>query len=289
MNNKERIKQKQLAKKKAKKEKEIIINKYMSKIKDILDDNYLEISVVIDKFKEDLINASVVYEDIKREMIIVLSKTGNVDDLEEIAQRAINFEKDCQLYLTAFSRDEDTNAIYKLLRIVADKVKDIITDAVKELYGKKNDNYIITLLISRCKRELDTYNDYIIDTALESNEYIETYLTARESFIDYVMTMKNKTDSALSEYNQTINKLNNSIKYKERLRVSYYELENFLTYKGYERVRQTSTTHAIWKHVKTGNSIPLPNKSRTVPQGTVSKVLRLINSDRQELAQFLHE
>lgn len=289
MNNKERIKQKQLAKKKAKKEKEIIINKYMSKIKDILDDNYLEISVVIDKFKEDLINASVVYEDIKREMIVILSKTGNVDDLEEIAQRAINFEKDCQLYLTAFSRDEDTNAIYKLLRIAADKVKDVIADAVKELYGKKNDNYIITLLISRCKRELDTYNDYIIDTALESNEYIETYLTARESFIDYVMTMKDKTDSALSEYNQTINKLNNSIKYKERLRVSYYELENFLTYKGYERVRQASTTHAIWKHVKTGNSIPLPNKSRTVPQGTVSKVLRLIDSDRQELAQFLHE
>lgn len=289
MNNKERIKQKQLAKKQAKEEKEIIINEYMSKIKDILDDNYLEISVVIDKFKEDLISASITYEDIKREMIAILSNTGNVDDLEEIAQKAINFEKDCQLYLTAFSRDEDTNAIYKLLRIATDKVKDVIADAVKELYGKKNDNYIITLLISRCKRELDTYNDYIIDTALESNEYIETYLTARESFIDYVMTMKDKTDSALSEYNQTINKLNNSIKYKERLRVSYYELENFLTYKGYERVRQTSTTHAIWKHIKTGNSIPLPNKSRTVPQGTVSKVLRLINSDRQELAQFLHE
>lgn len=289
MNNKERIKQKQLAKKQAKEEKEIIINEYMSKIKDILDDNYLEISVVIDKFKEDLISASITYEDIKREMIAILSNTGNADDLEEIAQKAIDFEKDCQLYLTAFSRDEDTNAIYKLLRIATDKVKDVIADAVKELYGKKNDNYIITLLISRCKRELDTYNDYIIDTALESNEYIETYLTARESFIDYVMTMKDKTDLALSEYNQTINKLNNSIKYKERLRVSYYELENFLTYKGYERVRQTSTTHAIWKHIKTGNSIPLPNKSGTVPQGTVSKVLRLINSDRQELAQFLHE
>lgn len=289
MNNKERIKQKQLAKKQAKEEKEIIINEYMSKIKDILDDNYLEISVVIDKFKEDLISASITYEDIKREMIAILSNTGNVDDLEEIAQKAINFEKDCQLYLTAFSRDEDTNAIYKLLRIATDKVKDVIADAVKELYGKKNDNYIITLLISRCKRELDTYNDYIIDTALESNEYIETYLTARESFIDYIMTIKEETDLALSEYNQTINKLNNSIKYKERLRVSYYELENFLTYKGYERVRQTSTTHAIWKHIKTGNSIPLPNKSRTVPQGTVSKVLRLINSDRQELAQFLHE
>ena len=287
MNNKERIKQKQLAKKQAKEEKEIIINGYMSKIKNILDDNYLETAVVIEKFKEDLINVSVAYDNIKREMMIIFNKTGNVEDLEEVAQKAADLEENCRLYLTAYSKDE--NVIYKLLKATSDKVKKELEKAIKELQGKKNDNYLITLLINRCQKQLDAYNEYILDIALESDEYIETCLTARESFIDYVIEIKDKTDLILFEYNEAINNLNNEIKYKERLRVNYHELESFLIYKEYKRVRQTSTTHAIWKHKETGNSIPLPNKSGTVPQGTVSKVLRLINSSRQELAQFVYK
>lgn len=287
MNNKERIKQKQLAKKQAKEEKEIIINGYMSKIKDILDDNYLEASIIIDELKKDLIDASIIYEDLKKEIMIIVNKTGNVEDLEKIAQKAINFEKNCRLFLTAYSKDE--NIIYKLLKATSDKVKKELEKAIKELQGKKNDNYLITLLINRCQKQLDAYNEYILDIALESDEYIEICFTARESFINYVTKIKDETDLMLFEYNETINNLNNEIKYKERLRVKYHELENFLIYKGYKRVRQTSTTHAIWKHKKTGNSLPLPNKSGTIPQGTVSNVLRLINSSRQELAQFLYK
>ena len=166
MNNKERIKQKQLAKKQAKEEKEIIINGYMSKIKNILDDNYLETAVVIEKFKEDLINVSVAYDNIKREMMIIFNKTGNVEDLEEVAQKAADLEENCRLYLTAYSKDE--NVIYKLLKATSDKVKKELEKAIKELQGKKNDNYLITLLINRCQKQLDAYNEYILDIALET-------------------------------------------------------------------------------------------------------------------------
>ena len=111
------------------------------------------------------------------------------------------------------------------------------------------------------------------------------YINAREDFLDFLNSIEEVEEN--SNNTKVIKEIDANIKYKERLRISYYELEKFLKYKGFESVRQGNTTHAIWKHKETGLSIPVPNKSRTMPQGTVSKILRMINSNRHELAQFL--
>ena len=288
MNNKQRIKQKQLAKKKAKAEKELIVTSYMIQIEELLDNRYLELHQAIETFKEDLINASVIYDTLRIEMMNALQEE-NINTFEDLTEKAIGLEKNNKLLLTIMSHDDPDHPIFGLLKQITKDITSILEGALSELKNNPNSYYISSLLVNRCQNKLQEYNAYIIDIGLESNSYIDVYIEARESFIDFITKIKEDSSNKLTEeYKDSINTINDNIKYKERLRVSYYEFENFLTYKGYERVRQTSTTHAIWKHKESGLSIPVPNKSGTIPQGTVSKILRLINSNRQELAQYLY-
>lgn len=285
MNNKQRIKQKQLAKKQAKAEKERIITNYMVKIEELLDNRYLELHQAIETFKEDLVNGSVVYDTLKIEIMNAIQQ-DDADMFEQIADKAINLEKDNKLLKTITSHDDPDHPIFGLLKQIAKDVTSILEGAMSDLNDNPNCYYITSLLMNRCENKLQEYNAYIIDIGLESNTYIDIYIESRESFIDYITQIK---DDAYEKLTAKCQESVETIKYKERLRVNYYELENFLTHKGYECVRQTSTTHAIWKNKESGLSIPVPNKSGTVPQGTVSKILRLINSNRQELAQYLYE
>lgn len=285
MNNKQRIKQKQLAKKQAKAEKERIITSYMIKIEELLDNRYLELHQAIETFKEDLVNGSVVYDTLKIELMNAIQQ-DDADMFEQITEKAIDVEKDNKLLLMITSHDDPDHPIFGLLKQITRDVMSVIENAMSDLNDNPNSYYITSLLMNRCQNKLQEYNAYIIDIGLESNTYIDIYIESRESFIDYITQIK---DEAYEKLTIKCQESVDTIKYKERLRVNYYELENFLIYKGYERVRQTSTTHAIWKNKESGLSIPVPNKSGTVPQGTVSKILRLINSNRQELAQYLYE
>ena len=59
---------------------------------------------------------------------------------------------------------------------------------------------------------------------------------------------------------------------------------------GYEETRQTNTTHRIWKHKETGASLPIPAKGgKTLPQGTMSRMLKQMNLKRSDLAQYLNK
>ena len=136
-----------------------------------------------------------------------------------------------------------------------------------------------------------SYNAYIADTALESNEYIDMYIDTRENFLDFINESRKELENRILSYEngqQAETIIEENIKYNQRLRVDYTELCDFLKHKGYECDRQGSTTHAVWKHTETGHSVPLPNKSGTIPQGTTSKVLKQIGSSRNELANYLY-
>lgn len=287
MAKKKKTKDKQILKQKAKQEREEIISFYLSKINNILDEGCIEINEAIDEFNEKLIQSTLTYNKLKNELILFVKNDENVSQLEEITHKAIEFEKNNHsLYLSVISKNADENKIFYLLKQLADKISDVIKDAEKTLKGQKNDFYIVSLIVNRCYKQFDNYNEYITDIALESNCYLDAFCEAREDFIDFITDIKNKAEESLKK--EMIEQIDEGIKYKERLRVNYYELEKFLTYKGFVQNRQNSTTHAIWKHNDTGISVTVPNKSRTVPQGTVSKILRIIKSNRQELANFLY-
>lgn len=293
MTKKEQRIKKQAEKLRAKQERESIVNSYLGKIQDIIDQGYLDITESLEDFNKQLELGAVKYMDIETQIKSLL-KTEDFDEnkLEELLDTISEMEKkNNELYDTITSRDLKTNKLLKHLPGMAEKVADIIQQSNDDLVGNKNQTYIVSMITNRSFDVFKSYNAYIADTALESNEYIDMYIDTRENFLDFINESKKELEKRIASYEngqeaETI--IEENIKYNQRLRVDYTELCDFLKHKGYECDRQGSTTHAVWKHTETGHSVPLPNKSGTIPQGTTSKVLKQIGSSRNELANYLY-
>lgn len=293
MTKKEQRIKKQAEKLRAKQERESIVNSYLGKIQDIIDQGYLDITESLEDFNKQLELGAVKYMDIETQIKSLL-KTEDFDEnkLEELLDTISEMEKkNNELYDTITSRDLKTNKLLKHLPGMAEKVADIIQQSNDDLVGNKNQAYIVSMITNRSFDVFKSYNAYIADTALESNEYIDMYIDTRENFLDFINESKKELENRILSYEngqQAEIIIEENIKYNQRLRVDYSELCNFLRHKGYECDRQGSTTHAVWKHTETGHSVPLPNKSGTIPQGTTSKVLKQIGSSRNELANYLY-
>lgn len=287
MANKELLKEKREIKKQQKSEREKIVNNYMTIIKDVIEEGYLEVMNQLDEFNQELMNCAVEYATLENSIIKILKESLDKDLIEELNEKVKMMEdKNEEIYYTITSRDINENKLLKHIPIIAEKVSVVINKAYNELEGNKNRTYLISMITNRSFTVFKRYNSVIIDVALESNEYIDAYVDARENFIEFVERCRETIDEV--KMNEEIETLQETVKYKQRLRVDYNDLEKFLKYKGYECNRQGNTTHAVWKHVETGKSIPVPNKSGTIPQGTTSKILKQIESSRQELAEFLY-
>lgn len=293
MTKKEQRIKKQAEKLRAKQERESIVNSYLGKIQDIIDQGYLDITESLEDFNKQLELGAVKYMDIETQIKSLL-KTEDFDEnkLEELLDTISEMEKkNNELYDTITSRDLKTNKLLKHLPVMAEKVADIIQQSNDDLVGNKNQTYIVSMITNRSFDVFKSYNAYIADTALESNEYIDMYIDTRENFLDFINESRKELENRILSYEngqQAEIIIEENIKYNQRLRVDYTELCDFLKHKGYECDRQGSTTHAVWKHTETGHSVPLPNKSGTIPQGTTSKVLKQIGSSRNELANYLY-
>lgn len=293
MTKKEQRIKKQAEKLRAKQERESIVNSYLGKIQDIIDQGYLNMTESLEEFNKELEQGTVQYMNIESRIKALLKEEiFDENQLEELLNIISEMEiRNNELYETITSRDLNSNKLLKHLPIIAEKVANIIQQSNEELAENKNQVYIVSMITNRSFDIFKSYNSYIADTALESNEYIDMYIDARENFLDFIQTSKEELEQRISGYEKEEQAeiiIKENIKYNQRLRVDYTELCDFLKHKGYECDRQGSTTHAVWKHTETGRSVPLPNKSGTIPQGTTSKVLKQIGSSRNELANYLY-
>lgn len=287
MANKILLREKRKIKQQQKLEREKIVNVYLDTIKDVIEEGYLEVMHQLDEFNKELMDCAVEYANLESNIIKILKESLEVNLIEELNEKVKTMEeKNEEIYHTITSRDIHENKLLKHIPIIAENVSVVINKAYIELENNKNRTYLISMITNRSFTVFKKYNSVIIDVALESNEYIDAYVDARENFIEFVEKCRGTIDEI--KMNEEIETLQETVKYKQRLRVNYNELEKFLKHKGYECNRQGNTTHAVWKHVETGKSIPVPNKSGTIPQGTTSKILKQIESSRQELAEFLY-
>lgn len=186
-----------------------------------------------------------------------------------------------KIYITVFS-DKENNSILKIAEETITNMADMIKEIGYEIKGQKNDYLILSILVAKSKKMLEEYNNYIAESVIEYNPYIDAYIETEESYYNFLLEISRTEEDVQYPINKKEIK-----KYNDRLRVEYSDLSRFLIAKGYLCIRQNSTTHAIWKNKNLGISVPLPNKSGTVPQGTVSKILKIINSNRNELAEFM--
>ena len=286
--------EKQLRKLESKKEREELTKIYLDEIQKIIDQEYINLSFALDDFNKDLESGALKYSKIITQIHGLLDDNTLItaDQLGTLMHEIADIEsQNDDLYETITSRDLKSNKILKHIPTIAEKVGGVVEKAEKELKGHKNQAYICSMVLNRSFDVFKHYNTYIVDTALESNDYIDMYIDARENFLDFIEKCKRDLEERITEY-ESLDKvevvIEENIKYNERLRVNYTDLSSFLKHKGYVCDRQGSTTHAVWKHKETGHSVPLPNKSGTIPQGTTSKVLKQIGSNRNELAQYLY-
>lgn len=288
-----KLTEKQIKKLQSKKEREELTKIYLDEIQSIVDREYINLSIVLEDFNKELEEGSLKYSYIINQINTLLNE-GYMDFnlLETVMIEISEMEnRNDELYTLITSRDLKQNKILRHIPSIAEQVSEVVLKAETELKGHKNQAYICSMVLNRSFDVFKSYNNYIIDTALESNDYIDMYIDSRENFLDFIE--KCKKDIAVkmeslddSKHSEVI--IEENIKYNQRLRVEYSDLTKFLKHKGYECNRQGSTTHAVWKHKETGHSVPLPNKSGTIPQGTTSKVLKQIGSSRNELAQYLY-
>lgn len=245
---------------------------------------------MIEKASKEFIDSAIKIEEYKQLLMNIAYKDesciedySDYAEVKELLGRIEDIRKDMNTkYISMFSDKED-NSLFQIAEKAVDNIANIIKELGNEIKGKKNDKLILSLLLDRSKKMLEEYNTYIVQSILESNPYVDAYIETEESYYNFLLEMvgdkEENQDNAIEEVK----------KYNDRLRVEYSDLSRFLTLKGYVCVRQNSTTHAIWRNEELGISVPLPNKSGTVPQGTVSKLLRIINSNRYELAEFIME
>ena len=281
------LKEKQRIKKKQKEERELIVEKYISEIKEVIEEGYFEMMRQLDEFNQELMSYAIEYSSLQNKIIQGFKENLEADIILEINDKVIEMEKkNEEIYQTITSRNIHENKLLSQLPVMADETSIIIKKAYDELVGNKNRTYIVSMITNRSFTVFKHYNSVIIDIALESNEYIDAYVDARENFVDFIEECQKTIKE--TKIKEEIKQIDETVKYKQRLRVEYSDLEKFLKYKGYECNRQGNTTHAVWKNTKTGKSMPLPNKSGTIPQGTTSKILKQMGSNRQELAEFLY-
>ena len=291
LTNKQKKKEKQLKKQKEKAEREQFINSCMKEINDELDRSYIVIDDMLEKISKDFVDSAIKIEEYKQSLIHIAYRDDldkeSYSDYKEVKDIITNIEEIRKnmnsKYIDMFS-DSTENSILQLAEESINKIADIIKSIQADIKGQKNDFLILSILLDRSKRILEEYNTYIAESVLESNPYIDAYIETEESYYNFLLEIVgDKEDNPEDITQEEIRK------YNDRLRVEYSDLSRFLTLKGYVCVRQNSTTHAIWRNEELGISVPLPNKSGTVPQGTVSKLLRIINSNRYELAEFIME
>ena len=226
MGKKQKNKEKQIIKKKEKEKREVIINSYITKVKALLEDAYVNMAVIIEEFNEELVKATINYNSIRTEIIGALKQTDDIDALEEIAQKAIESEKrNVDLYLTITSENINENKILKQIAKVSSSIKDVIDEANRNLRGQKNDVYMTSIIIDRSTKLFLKYHNEMIEASLDSNAFIDNYINAREDFLDFLNSIEEVEEN--SNNTKVIKEIDANIKYKERLRISYYELEKF--------------------------------------------------------------
>ena len=146
----------------------------------------------------------------------------------------------------------------------------------KEIISKFSDTMTKNLLRTCIKEEV-----------IKSQNILEIYYTDQKDNLTKYYELFDHQNKIINDFKSKVKKKEklNSIDIK-RFTCTYYQMENFLKSKGYDKIRQNGTSHAIYKNKK-GHSLPLPNKRGEMCPSTISLILNQCNSNRNELGKFI--
>lgn len=263
--------------------KQQILDECIKNVTSCLDDVYAEVIENINDFNAELDKRTEEYLVLRRAINKAVEKKKSIDFIlsliEEIEQEDLIANK-------IKLRQAIVDDVAKSLPKSAKKIANSIQDARDRLSDYKDGDYLISLIEKKVYDNIKVYNQLTVSSLLNDNWHLDVYIGTRNDLVKYIETVMKEYVEV--EIEQIEDKEVKQVKFKQRLRVTYDELQKFAKHMGYEEIRQGNTTHKVWRHPVTGLSNPIPNKSGTVPQGTVSRILKQMELTRADLAEFLY-
>lgn len=277
-------------KQRKKQEAEELIQKHVDVCMKFLDDAYAEVIENLDDANNQLLKMS----NFLAEEKLKLQKAVKANDLELIEELAENSTEVTQSFILQFTKlivPTRRNSVATPLATAGEQASDYLNNLIEKLErnGHKNALYIAQMIMNRVKARASEYADMTCIEFYASNPYMEMFSSALHEYTEYLQGLKVLDEESFEiEEIEIDNKKLKKVVSNSRLRCTHTDMMNFAKANNYEEIRQTNTTHRIWKNKETGISLPIPAKGgKTLPQGTMSRILRQMNLTRKDLAEFL--
>jgi predicted RNA binding protein YcfA (HicA-like mRNA interferase family) len=287
---KEILKLKKLEKSKKKQELEKLITKHTKECSAFLEDAYIEVISNLEDANNQLLNMSnyLSEEKVKIQKAI---KVNDIELAEELIENSTDITDDFILSFSKLIRPAERDSVATPLVKAGQQANDYLNTLIRNLEknGHKNALYIAQIIMNKVKDKGSEYANMTCHDFYVENPYLDMFAGALRDYTDYI---KSLTDLGYSDIEieevEIENKRLKKLVSNSRLRCTHTDMMNFAKAMGYEENRQTNTTHRIWKNKETGISLPIPAKgNRTLPQGTMSRMLKQMNLTRKDLAKFL--
>ena len=287
---KELLKLKKLEKLKKKQEIELIVQQNTEICNAFLDEAYEQVINNLEDANNQLLNMS----NFLAEEKLKLQKAVKANDLELIEELADNSSDITDEFIINFTKliiPAKRNSVATPLVKAGEQASDHLNNLVNtlEFKGHKNALYIAQIVMNRVKERASEYADMTCHEFYAENPYLDMFNSSLQEYTEYLKSLSDLgySDIEVEEIEIEDKKLKKIVS-NSRLRCTHTEMMNFARAMGYEENRQTNTTHRIWKNKETGVSLPIPAKgNRTLPQGTMSRMLKQMNLTRKDLAEFL--
>lgn len=288
---KELLKIKKEEKKKKKAEVDKLVQHHIDICMKFLDDAYAEVMCNLEEANNQLLIMSdyLVQEKLKLQKAV---KANDLDLIEELAENSAEVTEEFILRFTRLIVPTRKNSVAEPLAKGGEQASKYLNNLIEKLerQGHKNALYIAQLITNQIRRRASEYADLTCEDFYVDNAYMTMFSEALHDYTEYLEDLRalGLKDSFEVEEVEVEDKKLKKIVSNSRLRCTHSDMMNFAKAMGYEENRQTNTTHRIWKHKETGISMPIPAKgNRTLPQGTMSRILKQMNLTRKDLAEFL--
>jgi len=294
---------KQQLKKAKKEERRRLYDLYLKGFTDITESTFLE---VID----EMVKVNAMFNEMSKEFLEAhdkMLKICRVKDFSETLDLIEEMlEKDRDTFINkkidmSMGMDADENSIFIPTRMVLkvvnkgfDRIRDY-ADEVRDLIEEEHCDYVMNMLIKKVEDDFHRIKVDLLENMYNGNEHHINYLEIRNLFLKDAMKLDkelNSDDEEAMLFEEAEEELEDEIpayrevKLNNRVRCTYKELHKFLESKGFEQARQNSTTHIVFRNAE-GVSLPVPNKPKNCPQGTMHSILKQSGFTKKDLNTFL--
>lgn len=294
LSKKELLKIKKAEKAAYEKERDNLIDKYYNEHLIVLDKYYMEVLSNIEEINKE-VDDECDFMELQLAQLYVLAQIENFEKIEEtlniLSDRSQEFcKKICKRSLPG-----KIDTIVSPLLDAGKELNSYLNSLSIKLMAMKVKNYdfIVNKINYKIQEQSKKYTDIITEDFYFNNDKNKRYAAVMKEYSEFCqkyaeyLELEEEDLEQVTEFESNTEEISIP-RLKSRLRCTHADMKNFAKHMGYEEIRQTNSTHKIYRHRETGISMPIPEKGgKTLPQGTMSRILKQMGLKRSDLAVYL--